>query len=133
MGFIRLIHIKHWDRKRQRFQSLAFKSSTDNGISVIETECIADRGRAICEHVRTYYSVVAGEPVIFWEVPDDVYDGCEFVQETTDTGDDCHYNIVGLAKQRARSAIISALVSHFQICDDLGQHHPLTVQDCDTF
>src|SRR5436190_11854719 len=105
MGFIRLIHQRHYDPDRREFKSPAFKPSHDgSGISVIDTKCIERTSGSICEHIASYYSGVSGTPPIFWNIsPQILPEMCRLVQQKTDTGDDCHYNLIGLSIKQARA------------------------------
>lgn len=49
-------------------------------------------------------------------------------QETTKTGDLCHYNLVGWTNGSARAAFKSADIQAFEICD-AGAPRPLTLED----
>ena len=102
MEIIRLLHIRHYDRRKQRFTSPAFKNF-GNGISVIDQQCISNSGRTICEHIIAYYQSVASEPPIFWQFSSDILpQRSSIVPEVSTTGDICHYNIQGLSDKQAR-------------------------------
>jgi hypothetical protein len=130
MGFIRIIHQKHYDPDRKTFSSLAFKPSSDGGISVISRECIALSGSSVCGHIARFYKSVSGEPPIFWEIPEVVLPAnCQFIQEPSDTGDDCHHNLVGLSDREARRIIKRTPLGEMSVCLETGDHRSLTEAD----
>lgn len=104
MDAIRLLHRRHYDYRRKRFTSVAFKNTGENpGISIIDCGCILNSNGSICSHIREYYQKTAGEPPIYWRfnteiLPPDI----ELVQEDSPSGDRCHYNIRGLTDKNAR-------------------------------
>ena len=133
MEFIRLVSSRHFDQQRQRFQSWAFKNSSEDrggGISLIDKECIAGTGLSTCEHIRRYYQPTIGDVVIFWEIPSNLPAGGRLEQETTDSGDDCHYNLRDLSDNQAKQYFKSKTPSleGFRICDD-DHHRELTLED----
>ncbi len=130
MGFIRIIHPKHYDPDSNRFRSLAFKPSSDGGISVISRECIEQTGSSICGHIAKFYASVLGDPPIFWEIPEAVLPPTgQFIQAPSDTGDDCHHNLVGLSDREARRIIKQMLLGEMSVCLETGEHRSLTGAD----
>jgi hypothetical protein len=131
MEFIRIIHQSHYDPDKGRFTSLAFKPSSDgSGISVIDAICISQTNTSVCEHIKKYYKSVSGDPPIFWNINSKIFpEKCEFIQQTTKTGDVCHYNIVGLSEKEARIILRQAPLSDFNICTNGGNHRPLRISD----
>ena len=106
MEIIRLLHILHYDVRKKRFTSPAFRNSS-NGISIIDEQCIRDLGSATCEHIINYYSSIASEPPIFWRFSTDILPTPHsIVSEVSTTGDVCHYNIQGLSNKQARDFFI---------------------------
>ena len=137
MALIRLISKIHFDRNKDRFKSLAFKNSSlsrGGGISVIKEECILERSKSICSHIRRYYHQTVGEPYIFWEIPSDALPSSsyELEEQTSTSGDECHHNIQGISDQQARGIFMAVRISDLQICQN-HDHRPLTLQDCATF
>lgn len=122
MAFIRVIHPKHYDPRKKRFQSPAFKPSKANKISVFEEECAIQASGSKCAHIRKFYPTVTGEPPIFWEVPSSTFgkQGCHCEQIISDTGDPCHHNIMGIPEKEARRIIISVPTHEFMLCDSQG-------------
>jgi len=121
MEGIRLIRRVLYDTRKHRFQSTAFRNSSDfSGISIVSRECVCATGGRTCSHVRKYYGPVAGEPVIFWMFSTDIFPSCcRLVQQTSETGDICHYNLVGLSQGDAKQ-IFRAHTSNLQemwICE----------------
>ena len=130
MDFIRIIHPKHYDPDRKSFSSLAFKPSSDGGISVVSRECIEQTGSSICGHIAKFYGTVSGSPPIFWEIPAGILPPqCQFIQNPSDTGDDCHHNLIGLNDREARRIIKQTPLDEMHICLVIGGHCPLTEAD----
>lgn len=104
MEAIRLLHRRHYDYRRRRFTSVAFKNTgEDPGISIIDYECILNTSNSICSHIREYYQRTAGEPPIYWRFNTEILPAeIELEQEDSLSGDKCHYNIKGLHDKEAR-------------------------------
>ena len=132
MEVLRILNALRYDRRKQRFNSLAFKPfGKPPGISVIDTACIQDMGNTPCSHIRQYYDRIAGAPPIFWKFHTDLLpDQCVIEQEDSLTGDVCHYNIHGLSEKQAREFFLqyAGQLHRFQICDPTGQR-PLEQND----
>lgn len=122
MDFVRLLNTKHFDPKRGKFTSLAFKNSTGGGASVISTHCVAQSGIPICSHIDAYYPErITGRPPIFWDFPASILPiGWDLQQQTSETGDVCHHNIIGVSDRQLRSLLGSAVLSDFSICASDG-------------
>ena len=135
MGFIRVIHHRHYDRHKRRFTSPAFKNSNDNsGISVIDKDCALRTSPGICEHIQRFYPDVAGTPPIFWEFhPEILPENCRLDPQKGPDGDDCHFNVVGLSEKEARAIIIKVPLSDFNICIGNGEYRPLTESDVESW
>lgn len=130
MRYIRLLHKNHYDSRKRRFKSLAFKNSNQTGISVISQCCIEQLNSKICDHVTTYYKTVTGTPAIFWIFSKQILSSnCTLVQQNTNTGDTCHYNIMGLSDREAKNIFIKISLEEFQICDNIGNSRVLTLSD----
>jgi hypothetical protein len=134
MEFIRIIHQHHYDPDKKRFTSLAFKPSSDgSGISVIAANCIVQKGARICEHIEKYYKSVSGIPPIFWSFDSKILpERCEFIQQTSESGDVCHYNLVGLSAKEAGYIFKQQDLSVFSICRSDGNYQPLKISDMAT-
>jgi hypothetical protein len=104
MDAIRLLHRRHYDYRRRRFTSVAFKNSGENpGISIIDCDCILNNSNSICSHIRKFYQRTAGEPPIYWRFNTELLPNkIELEQENSASGDECHYNIRGLSDREAR-------------------------------
>src|SRR5436190_1074987 len=104
MEYIHILPHKHWESALCRFSSLAFKpSDTDGGISVIDMECAIGSSGAVCAHLRNQYPGIAGEPPIFWKMPQNFLPNtASFVSSPSTGGDPCHSNITGLSEKVAR-------------------------------
>lgn len=130
MKFIRILNAIHYDPRKQRFTSLAFKNSTGGGISVIHQECVLAQNRTPCQHITRYYPPpTSSQPPIFWEFDEAALPaGFTAEQQTTESGDVCHYNLLGISDKAARDLLIRQSLAAFQICDN-DMAHPLTAAD----
>lgn len=121
MAYIRLLNFSlHYSKELGRFKSPAFENTgKPPGISVIDLDCANLASGNVCRHCARYYASVAGTPIIFWVIPDQIVeDGCNLEQETTESGDVCHYNIRGLSDNRARKIIIRVPIEELMVCAD---------------
>lgn len=131
MEYVRLLHPKHFDCQRGEFKSLAFKVY-DDGASVIHLGCVT--GVTICQHIRKYYPNVGGEPPVFWIFDKAILPKeCRLVQKQSDSGDDCHYNIVSNGSDNALNKALGKLLKAqpfetFHICNN---GHERTVRRAD--
>lgn len=123
MPFIRLLNVSHhYDARRRRFASLAFRPSSDgSGISVVERDCAEEHSGTICSHIRTHYASTAGTPVVFWAIPQEqIPDECNFVHSVSGTDLWCHYDLTGWKKSHAEKTIKRVPIEDAQICTDDG-------------
>jgi hypothetical protein len=130
MKFIRILNAIHYDPRKQRFTSLAFKNSTGGGISVIHQECILAQNRTPCQHIEQFYlPPTSSQPPLFWEFDEAALPtGFTAEQQTTASGDVCHYNLLGISDKAARDLLVRQSLADFQICDkDMAR--PLTAAD----
>lgn len=99
---------------------MAFKNSSgDSGISVISLPCVEKNGKGVCEHIQLYYKSTVASPVMSWIFEDDILpDGCELEQNTSESGDECHYNIKKITNKDARKIIVNLPPSDIQICNN---------------
>lgn len=129
MEYVRLLHPKHFDCQRDEFKSLAFKVY-DDGASIIQLACVALR---LCDHIRKFYPNVGGEPPVFWIFDEALLpQDSRLVQKRSDSGDDCHFNIVGRDVKALDKALRKLLKSQhltaFLVCEN-GQHRQLQRDD----
>ena len=120
MALIRLIHRKHFDPTRERFLSLAFKTSSDgSGASVIDTTCVGGKRQPlICCHIREFYPDIAGDPPIYWEFEEGTLpDGYSIVVTRSASGDDCHRDIQDVSDHRLAKYFKTAALEDLMICD----------------
>ena len=108
MEYIRLLHLKHYDRNRKRFAELAFKNSSaahGGGISVVHPICACQpvTGACLCNHIAQYYATVAGEPCAYWTFDDARLPEHNIEEVPSHTGDVCHRNIRGVGSGRAKT------------------------------
>lgn len=80
-------------------------------------------------HARTFYPTRVGPKVMFWLLRVG-YLPIEHQtrQEDSDTGDRCHYVIVGVSDTRLRQIFVNRSLTDFSIIDD-GVERPLTLDD----
>jgi hypothetical protein len=130
MKFVCILNAVHYDVRKQRFTSLAFKNSTSGGISVIHKECILDENRTPCQHIKKFYPPpTSSQPPIFWVFDKAVLPtGATAEQQTTPTGDVCHYNLLGVSDKTARELLLQQSLAEFQICEN-GESRPLIESD----
>src|SRR6266850_2169790 len=122
MEYIRLLHHRNFDPRKNRFNRLAFKNYGRSG-SVIQHLCVQQNGTAVCAHIQKYYAPIAGSPAIFWLFSDSqLPPGGRFVQEPSKSGDECHYNIYGITDDQYAEFIkehqINRDFAEFYICLD---------------
>jgi len=97
---------------------------------VIEANCIIQQGVRICEHLEKYYKSVSGIPPIFWNLDSKILpEKCEFIQKTSESGDVCHYNLVGLSAKESSDIFKQQHLSVFSICRSDGNYQPLKISD----
>jgi hypothetical protein len=130
MNFIRILNALHYDPRKQRFTSLAFKNSTGGGISVIHQECVLAQNQTPCQHIEHYYPPpTSSQPPIFWMFEEAILPtGFTTEQQTTPSGDVCHYNLLGVSDKAARDLLIRQRLTDFQICNKEGSR-PLAAAD----
>src|SRR4051794_6937893 len=106
MEYVRLVHPRHFDRVKQRFNDLAFKrSSGDGGMSVFDRLCAEATSGVICEHIAQFYHGLAGDPAVFYilndnELPPDF----SVIETLSDTGDACHREIMDVGNSALKRA-----------------------------
>ncbi len=120
MEYIRLLHPRDFDRRRNRFTSLALRN-LQGSLSVIDPDCVEGTGAGLCDHIRRYYPGITGEPPIFWRFDSSVLPVSHRVETQPSTsGDDCHRNIHGVTDGSYRAVIINIAVSNYSICCEGG-------------
>lgn len=133
MQLVRIIHQRHFDPHLGRFQSLAFRPSSQNaGISTFTADCAMDVSGAICAHIAGYYPNVSGDPPIFWQFDSGILPAHHLLDATpSDTGDVCHRDILKLSRGEAERVFKDhgRFPDAFHICDQNGNHRPLTRPD----
>ncbi len=131
MDFFRWLHPVHFDARpgKNRFTSVVFKNSSDDGLSAVESVCVENKSASIELHARTFYPTKVGPKVIFWRFDIKILPlGAKANQELSGTNDDCHYNIVGVSDKCLRSIFIPRPLSDFSIVD-AGTTRPLELAD----
>ena len=118
--YIRILQKRWYINDIGRFASAAFKNY-GGGISVIHERCISDNDRTVCEHLIQYYRSVDEPPFVIWKFTrNSLFNGCEFQQSVSDSGDNCHFDIVNLSNSRAKRIFnqYNNPTEHQQICDN---------------
>ena len=121
-----------------RFPSFVFEN-LGGSLSLVDCECVAASGAAICDHARRYYieTDTVGDPPIFWRFDSAVLPTPHRVEEkATRSGDRCHRNLYGipdkilkrLFKWSDTSRTRIRDVSEFTFCAADGMR-PLTISD----
>ena len=133
MGHIRLLHPRHWDVTRRRFDKIAFKKSSDGGLSVVEVECANATSGLICEHLATFYPGVGGDPAVFMLVDDGEWPvGSNITPTVLENNDECHREVDGVSNGQLQRLFQSRDWHGFLICDPMGVRN-LTDEDVDSF
>lgn len=134
--YVRIVHLKHWERERNRFYPFAFKRSSksekdpDGGVSLVSAKCVRSSNKSLCEHLRYYYPPsIVSEPPVFLCITEEELPDCELKQKTSESGDVCHYNLVGWSHGRCTKFLETfwKIPEKLVICLD-GERH-LTLQD----
>jgi len=90
---------------------------------------VANKSPSIEVHARTFYRDKVGPKVIFWQFDIKILPlEATANQELSDTGDDCHYNIVGVRDKCLRAIFIKRPLSDFSIVDG-DEIRPLEIAD----
>jgi len=122
MAWIRILHVRNFDKRKGRFTSVAFRNSSgEGGVSVISQRCVEERGVDICEHIDEYYADVASVPPVYWVVSgEEVPQAAHFVQEDSPSGDKCHHNMMGCTDKELSDLLKSKNLRDFTICTERG-------------
>src|SRR5262245_61798604 len=125
MAYVRLLNFKnHYSRELRRFKSYAFQDSEDgSGISVIDCDCAERASGGICVHCAKRYASVAGTPMLYWEIPQEIFrDHWSIAQDEAD-GDECHYNLKGVADREGKNIITKVKIEEVMICAEDGPRY----------
>ncbi len=133
MELIRIIHPRFWYKEDGRFNSGAFsKSGSNSGVSVLSRVCVDqhEHGLGICGHVYHYYRRISSIPAIFLEFKSENLPSQHKLKNTpSDTGDDCHFDILGMTTGKCRRFIIEIPLTDFDFCYSAQGHRRLTEGD----
>jgi len=86
---------------------------------------------SVCEHIRRYYAGLGGPDPVLWHLDSgDFPSSCSLAQQDSSSGDQCHYNIVGLSNNKAGKLFkrLSSNLRDLYVCED-GEERPLTLHD----
>lgn len=80
-------------------------------------------GATICNHISNFYSIVAGEPIVYWEFDSSILgQNARLVNIISSTGDICHYDIENLSNKESRDIFRDhALNANLRICNKNGE------------
>ena len=123
MSFLRLINLKeHYSRRKKRLSSLAFRPSSNGGISVVNRECVNRTGTSLCEYLARCYPVkITGDPIAFWQIPNHIIPlHCQSKQTPSEKDKKCHYEIFGWATADAEQTIKKLPLSEIDLCAEDG-------------
>ena len=136
MQLIRVINKRyHYDKNKGRFTSLAFKPSSNGGISVFCQKCAVEISGTICGHIQNYYSDVSGEPPVYWEFDSKILPSTHVIKESPSaSGDECHRDIMNLSKRDAEQVFKknTNYPDSFKICLPCGGDRSLSIADKET-
>ncbi|MHC2791931.1 hypothetical protein ACVINZ_000943 [Mesorhizobium jarvisii] len=127
MGHIRGINIKqHYDSRRKRLNSLAFRYSRDpTAISFFLRDCLDEKDSDPCS--KLVEKRIGGNPPVFWEVDADQLPADAVLNIDEDT---CHVSVTGTTEQYWDEFAEGFDPLALTICDD-GAERPLTQEDID--
>lgn len=133
MGLVRLVHPKHWEAGREGFTDLAFKPP----LSVFDVECAEHASSGlICQHVRKYYPTQGGDPPVLMFIEEgDLPPGCALDANRSDSGDDCHREVIAKGKSLIKALKRSLMDRHWstlKVCAPDGIRD-LTAEDIATW
>ena len=130
MQLIRLVHPRHFDKNKNRFQSIAFQPSTANGgISVFCPSCAMETSGKYCQHIRNYYADISGIPSIFWLFDTSILPSNHVIEESlSSTNDHCHRDIKNITVKDSRNIFKTHATypDSFMICKKNNDHCTLT-------
>jgi hypothetical protein len=88
----------------------------------------------ICEHIKEYYdSSISGASPIFWIILDEIIPNTAVKQQqTSPSGDRCHYNIFNWDRDDQRKLFKKFDLSDFRICANGDGDRVLLRSDIDT-
>lgn len=86
-------------------------------------------GTTICNHIRTFYATVAGEPIVFWPFDSSILGNRAILtNRESNTGDVCHYDIENLKDNKAKGIFKDhAKSDRFLICN-VDDDEPFTIE-----
>jgi hypothetical protein len=131
MRYIRILRHQHWEKEKGRFDYRSFKKLGD-GISVIDKQCVEQKGGDICRHIATNYRTVTSDPIIFWNIPQAILPS-HTIKSAPTPSDECHCDIVEISNEEAKKMFYGYQrengVNGFSICDKLKGSRSLTLDD----
>src|SRR5262245_4866247 len=111
MAVVRILGVDLFDFQSNRFKSTAFEPDRRNGntISVVDEPCGIRETGTICDHLRVWYPTNTQGLHVLWKFElGDMGDGCDLLAVPSESGDECHRDLAGLTKARARSILRQA-------------------------
>ncbi len=133
MEYIRFIHPKYYDRRTADFKSLAFRTSSNGGASILELPCVRRESVTICNHARKHYeSKTTGDPPVFLQFGNALLLQGSVIKHSRSNGDICHYEVFHSNKRRLDKNLKKILKNtnprDLNICRN-GEHRRVTNMD----
>jgi len=131
MRYIRILRHQHWEKQKGRFDYRSFKKLGD-GISVIDKQCVEQKGGDICKHIATHYRTVTSDPIIFWDFDQKTLPAHQ-IKSTPMPADECHCDLVEISNEAAKKMFYEYQrkngINGFYICDKSEGPRSLTLDD----
>lgn len=87
----------------------------------MDRDCVFENyDTPICKHIKIFYSIVAGEPIVYWPFESSILgEKARLVNRPSNTGDICHYDIENLSHKESRDIFRNhASNSNLYICNN---------------
>lgn len=102
-------------------------------MSIFHRNCGEATSGVVCAHIEQFYKNIGGDPAVFYfldaaELPD----GFNIIETLSDSGDECHREVVDVSNGRLKKAFKGRPFGQFFICDDAGPR-PLSQADIARF
>ncbi len=130
MAYVRLVHPDHFDSVRGEFNDLAFRKSSDGGMSIFERACAEATSGVICTHIHQFYPNVVGVPVVFCFLEAaDLPPAAIITPTLSDTGDECHREVDGVGNGALKNKLRPKRAwANFKVCEN-GVWRDMTAND----
>jgi hypothetical protein len=103
-------------------------------MSVFELTCAEAASGLVCDHIRTFYKSIGGEPPVFYILEEtELPPGYKIEAVRSDSGDECHRDVTGVSNGQIKKAFKDRRHwNNFFICDG-SDYRPLRQEDVDAF